>query len=67
MSTHTPVPSSMDEKNYFDKHTENVDFADPEDDQRMPSPHYGVRDLPQRSQTIIANREKPEMFCKMVN
>ena len=58
MSTRAPVPSSMDEENHFNTHTENVDFADPEDDHRTPSPQYGIRDLPQRSRTVIANRER---------
>ncbi|KAL4072495.1 hypothetical protein V8B97DRAFT_374871 [Scleroderma yunnanense] len=54
-SMYTSVTS---EEIYLDTDEEEpMVFANPEDGTRTPSPQYGIRDLPQRSRTVIANRE----------
>ena len=57
MYTQAPASSLTGQENYLDADTEEpMVFADPEDGARTPSPQYGIRDLPQRSRTVIANR-----------
>lgn len=57
-----PLTSSKSDENEYPPHPdfdeeEPIVFANPESDRDTPSPQYGILDLPQRHQTIVANHE----------
>jgi len=57
MYTRASASASTDQEKCLDPSTEEpMVFTNPEDGARTPSPQYGIRDLPQRSRTVIANR-----------
>lgn len=59
--SHAPASSKSDQNECFSHpdfdEEDPIVFADLEDDRDTPSPQYGIRDLPQRSRTVIANHE----------